>query len=594
MKFSILLFVSALLAMHSGAQVSLKAVASQQPTVLGESFQVQYIFEESEKFSNFSPPDFKPFRVVAGPDEYTGSVNANNHIKQVRNLVFTLTAPYIGVYIIPGGTAKVNNQSVRSNNVRVEVVTAEEAAKRFQRNESVGNSEYFLRPGEDPYEKIDKNLFLKVRVDHQSCFVGEPVEATFKLYSRLESKSDIIKNPGFYGFTVYDMVNLSNKLVTTETVKGKLFDVHTIRRVQLYPLQAGIYTIDPMEVKNRVEFSRSTVNKKTEQEIIEGVLGIPEEAHKENTEVFETDISTPFFSINVKPVPLKNKPDSYAGALGNFRISAQIIKEPLSKDKEGILEVVIIGKGNFIQLSPPPIQWPPGIEGFEPEINDSFDKTRTPLSGSRTFRYRFIPAREGVFAIPPIDFAYFNPDSGSYKIAKTDLLAVRIADPEKKMAATPKKTRLYGNGAGIKVWLAVILAVILAIGLLWIIRKRKKIIKEEPPLDVSKNRLTIEEVMVPVYLCEVNDDPGFYHSLQQSIWKYVNHHFGLYGSESKKDILIEKLRVKSVSEDLISELFNVLQECEEGIFAHVGNSLDKNSLLLRAKDVLEKIDLYLL
>ena len=118
-------------------------------------------------------------------------------------------------------------------------------------------------------------------MDQQTCYVGEPVEATFKLYSRLESKSDIVKNPGFYGFTVYDMVNLADKQVTTENVKGKLFDVHTIRKVQLYPLQAGVFTIDAMEVKNRVEFSRSTVNKKTEQEIVEGVLGNNDNKHRE-------------------------------------------------------------------------------------------------------------------------------------------------------------------------------------------------------------------------------------------------------------------------------------------------------------------------
>ena len=53
---------------------------------------------------------------------------------------------------------------------------------------------------------------MKVLVDKRVCFVGEPVTAIFKLYSRLESKSDIVKNPGFYGFTVQDMINLDDKL----------------------------------------------------------------------------------------------------------------------------------------------------------------------------------------------------------------------------------------------------------------------------------------------------------------------------------------------------------------------------------------------
>ena len=109
------------------------------------------------------------------------------------------------------------------------------------------------------------------------------------MYSRLESKSDIVKNPGFYGFTVHDMVNLADKQVSTEKVNGKFFDVHTIRKVQLYPLQAGVFTIDAMEVKNKVEFSRSIVNKKTEQEIIEGILGNDEaDEKKEDADEFES------------------------------------------------------------------------------------------------------------------------------------------------------------------------------------------------------------------------------------------------------------------------------------------------------------------
>ncbi len=262
--------------------------------------------------------------------------------------------------------------------------------------EIAGNSDYFLRPGENVQDKIRRNLFLKIMVDKRSCFVGEPVLATFKLYSRLESKSDIVKNPGFYGFTVHDMVNLSDKQVATENVNGKPFDVHTIRKVQLYPLQAGVFTIDAMEVKNNIEFSRSSVNKKTEQEIVEGVLGNNEsDERKGNTEVFESSMSTEPVTINVKPLPDKTKPISFDGATGLFTISAEAVKNKLSTDEGDILEVTISGKGNFVQLNAPAVQWPKGMEGFEPSVKDALDKSTTPLTGSRTYRYPFVSATAG-------------------------------------------------------------------------------------------------------------------------------------------------------------------------------------------------------
>ena len=246
-------------------------------------------------------------------------------------------------------------------------------------------------------------------VDKRSCFIGEPVLATFKLYSRLESKSDIVKNPGFYGFTVHDMVNLSDKQVVPENVNGKAFDVHTIRKVQLYPLQAGVFTIDAMEVKNNIEFSRSTVNKKTEQEIVEGVLGNNESDEKKgNTEAFESSMSTEPVTINVKPLPDKTKPISFEGATGLFTISAEAVKNKLSREEGDMLEITISGKGNFVQLNAPAVQWPKGMEGFEPSVKDSLDKSASPLTGSRTYRYPFVSATAGEYTIPGITFSFFQ------------------------------------------------------------------------------------------------------------------------------------------------------------------------------------------
>ena len=209
------------------------------------------------------------------------------------------------------------------------------------------NADYFLGPDEDPYEKMQRNLFMKVLVDKKVCFVGEPVTATFKLYSRLESKSDIVKNPGLYGFTVQDMISLADRLATTETINGKKFDVHVVRKVQLYPLQQGIFNIDAMEVRNKVEFSKSAVSKKTEQEIAEGVFPDNEIADRSNTVVYENNMSTEPVAITVKPTPAKNKPADYNGATGNFRISALLEKNGLAKNEEGDLVITDQRKRKF-------------------------------------------------------------------------------------------------------------------------------------------------------------------------------------------------------------------------------------------------------
>ena len=100
-----------------------------------------------------------------------------------------------------------------------------------------------------------------------------PSRLTFKLYSRLESKSDIVKNPGFYGFTVQDMINLDDRLTAVENINGKNFDVHIVRKdCELYPLRPGIFNIDAMEVQNRVEFSKVPSPKKQSRKLQKAYL----------------------------------------------------------------------------------------------------------------------------------------------------------------------------------------------------------------------------------------------------------------------------------------------------------------------------------
>lgn len=574
-------------------QVVFKTIVPQLPVISGESFQVQFIIEDGDKSMTVKPPVFNNFRFVTGPNIYTGNVSTIHGMKPLKNSVYTLEAGRPGKFILPGATIIVNGKLVRSNDVLVEVISREEALKKFNKENGIANSDYFLRPGEDVYEKIRQSLFVKVMVNRKDCYVGEPVLATFKLYSRLESKSDIVKNPGFYGFTVYDMVNLEDKQVAIENINGKTFNVHTIRKVQLYPLQAGLFTIDPMEVKNKVEFSRSTVSKRTEQEVIEGVLGNEDNTTpREGTETFETDIKTEPLAIRVKPVPEKNKEPAFNGATGQFTVSAMVVKDQLQKNEEGFLEITINGRGNFIQLSAPVIQWPEGIEGFEPEVKDILDKTKTPLAGSRKFRYPFVSSTAADYTIPAIQFTFFNPDSGSFKTVSAPAIRVHISNEEKIIPAVTGET-VKRTGGQMIYWIAGLSVLLLSLTVLLWFRNKKR------SKAVTTGIATIPlpsagELLLPAYQALNGNDRNFYASLQQSVLQFFNCYFDLSGSEMKKEMLMGKLRDRGINNKWIEKLRGLLQECETGMFTRANLGTDKEKLLREAKEIMETIGQLLL
>ena len=481
------------------------------------------------------------------------------------------------------------SRPAKSDDVFIEIISKQQAEKLFDRKAGM-NADYFLRPGEDPYEKIKQNLFLKLVVDRTTCFAGEPILATFKLYSRLESKSDIVKNPGYYGFTVYDMVNLADKMMTTENVNGRIFDVHTIRKVQLYPLQEGRFIIDAMEVQNKVEFSRSIVNKKTEQQVVEGVLGNNDnDAATEDKEIVETSMSTAPVSINVKPVPVKNKPDGFSAAVGDFVISASLVNDSIAKNEEGILEISITGRGNFIQLNAPLVNWPAGIETFEPVIKDELDKTKIPLTGSRIFRYAFICNNPGFYQLPPVSFSFFDPRNNIYKSVSTTAKQVEVSNEEKKNIITAeRKESIAGNNArASRVAAGIVILLVIIVLTCWILHK------EKPAHAVRQEKTALpsigEELATMGHLIKLSDKE-FCTGLQQFIWKYLGNRLNLEGSGVNKEILFSKLKQEGVEDAIVTKLQKILTDCEMGIFTGAALGINKDKFLTEAKEVLEAIN----
>jgi len=572
-----------------GKTQTVRVIVQKDLILRGESFNIQYVFEDLISTDQLIYPSFHDFRVVSGPDLTKGSESGVNGVKSLTTISFTLAATRPGRFVVEGPKIKTIDKIIPGHSVIINVTDKKEI---FQPNTKQVNSDYFLQPGEDPNEKVSKNLFMKVTVDKRECFVGEPVLATFKLYSRLASTSDIVKNPGFYGFTVQDIVNLNDNSVSTETVNGRLFDVHTIRSAQLYPLRAGIFTVDAMEVMNEVEFSKGSVNKKTEQKIFEGVVETNHHHHhvKGDTVVVETSLSTEKIPIRVKPLPEIKRPPNFNGAVGNFLIEARLEKNELARNEEGVLIITIKGKGNFTQLSAPVIEWPAGIENFDPAVKDSLDKKATPLKGLRTFRFSFLSSKTGSYIIPPVSFSFFNPDSNHYKTITTGSEALTILNAEKKEtprnepAAKAMEKRDYKS---FWIYAGIFLVVVVIISLQ--LRKPKEetiLINVVPEKEAT---ISIEQLLQPAQFALVADDNNFYSLLQKTIWDHLSQLLHLSGSKKSKVELYRAMKAKNIDEFVCRDLLTILNECEAALFTNADLVQDKQELLNRTKAVLGEI-----
>jgi hypothetical protein len=592
MKKGILLIPALMILCLVNAQVSLKTIVTQGPVVAGESFQVQYVLEDEGSGADFFQPDFKHFRVISGPNAYAGVTYGEKGAINVKNITFTLIASKEGLYAIPGASVKVGGQLVRSQPASLQVISKAAAIARGILSDKIPPAEgTYLAPGEDPIEKMRKNIFMKVSVDRKTCYVGQPVTATFKLYSRLNSRSDIVKNPGFYGFAIQEMVGLADRITETEVVNGKKFEVHTIRKVQLYPLSAGTFTIDPMEVQNKVEFSTSSVVRRTEQEIVEGVMPTEDELFsKPGFKLGETNMRTEPVTVKVTALPDTNRPASFNGATGKFNISAELEETEIGTNREGDLLVTVSGKGNFLQLAAPTIPWPANMEGFAPEIRDTLHKEISPLEGKRIFRFRFIATKPGEYTIPAISLCFFDPDSNRYRTASTTPLVVKISNGEVTADVKAEIDAVKPSSAvPSKVWIGGGIALCL-LAVVFVVRKMKKTKSkpvEQPALAAPRPGIT--ELLKPVTILLQADETAFYTALRNAIWKFAGQQFGLTGSLMNKRALTQALELRQVAVADQQSILYILDTCETGMFTRAAATTDKQQLLDETRNVMLKI-----
>jgi BatD DUF11 like domain len=331
---------------------------------------------------------------------------------------------------------------------------------------------YFLYYGENPAEKIKQNLFCTAIAGRNEVYTGQPIIVTYKLYSAVQSFSEIGNMPSFNGFSVYQVKKLVRQ--TVEKVNGRYYNCYTIRQVQLYPNEPGTFVLDPAVIKNTVTFMKTDINYQQKPPLPNGYLPGDELPGFEKLN-YEYTCKSDQLVIRVLPLPEKGRSNGFSGAVGKFNI--EVAASGKVAEKNGILKLVytLTGAGNFKMINALPVTGNTNFEVFEPVIREALDDTLSPFTGSKIFEYNFSPLREGSLVIPPVSFSYFNAGDQSFHNISTDSVRVQV-NPKKEDMLLPVTT---SENAATKntfsfFYLFAAIAVVFLMLFLWYYLKRKK------------------------------------------------------------------------------------------------------------------------
>ncbi len=584
------IFILSILTVQLLAQsVEFKATA---PKVVAVDEQFEMVFEVNAQGAGFRPPDLNDF-AYSGPMT-SSSMNTsivNGQISQEVSYSFTyvMQPKKEGKFTIKPAEITVKGKKYTSNSLVIEVAKGNSSPN----NQSSGNQQQT----DAGIDVNNSELFIRVDVDKTSVFQGESLVATVKIYTKLKlDRLGEMKFPTFDGFWTQD---ISPKQVTLEreNVGGVVYNTVVIKQMILFPQLSGDISIGVAEAECYILKKVRPVNwfDNGYREVVQKIKSNPK-------------------TIKVKALPA-NKPASFYGAVGNFKMETSIDKQDV-KTNDGItLKVTISGSGNLKLIEVPKVKFPPDFEVYDPKIDDKLSNSGSGMSGSKVVEYLIIPRNAGDFTIEPVTFSYFDTKgdryvtltSNEYKIhvekgasdttriissyGKTDVQIIgsdiRFIKTG-KVNFTKKGDFLYGSNLFYFAYLIPLL-----IFIIFFVIYRKKV-QESANLQLVKNKrankISKKRLRVAANYLKENNKKLFFEEILKALWGYLSDKLNIPISELHKENIKETLVKHNIDEELINSFLEVLNTCEYAQYAPLSDEGQMDRTYNEASTVISKLE----
>ena len=375
--------------------ISFEAILSKKSLGINENLRVD--FKMNKDGDNFTPPSFKGFTVVGGPNQSVSNMWVNGKRTFSKSYSYFLTPTKKGSLIIGQATIEIDDNIYKTLPVKISV------------SESVAVS----KDPNDPTYVVNENLHLVAEISNTNPYLNEGISIVYKLfYSPQINVTNVgeIETPEFENFWSQN-IKIPRLQIERGSFKGDNYNFVTWKKTVLYPQKSGKLDILPLSLDvsvdvptNRRDFFGNRIYNQVSKKVTAGKR-----------------------SINVKALP-GNAPESFNGAVGKFDIKLNTNKTELNASESLQAIVKISGKGNLKLFSPPSVQVPSSLEKYDPEYNE---KVSTSLAGMKGFisnTYTLVPQFQGKYPIRSVEFTFFNPQLNKYETINSEDIIINVLE----------------------------------------------------------------------------------------------------------------------------------------------------------------------
>ena len=437
---------------------------------------------------------------------------------------------------------------------------------------------------------------------------------TYKIYYTIPiSQLSVSKSPSYSGFWTKDITENDGSLQQSSTIiDGQQYNVATIQEIVLFPQKTGNLTIDPLDI-NCIAQIRQQRNRSQGYDPFEDFFGDVLGTSYTNV---RKDIKSQPITIDVKPLPTVNKPESFKGAVGQFTFTSKIDKTELKVNEAFTLTLTVSGKGNIELLELPRPIFPPDFEVYDPKITSSIKDNALGIAGSKTAEYIVIPRVSGNFDLKETIFSYFNPSLGRYETLRSEAYNIQVIKGDVASGNggiyTPGQADIKYLGKDIQhintsnnklnitgsmffmstsYIIRLVIMVIIFVASIVVNKKMNKLnknqvlVRNKQATKVAKKRLSNAFNHL-----KNNNQNGFYEELSQALWGYISDKLNIVRSQLSMDTVKEMMLNKNVGEDIVNEFIDLLNNCEFARFAPGDPSKKMDELYQKGIDLITKAE----
>lgn len=565
-----------LLPLSLGAQTI--RLEAPQTVVQGNTFQLIYSYSGSEDFERVSEPKAPGLQVVYGPARQVMSsyqnINGRSSSSSSVSITYTLIAERTGSISVPAVTAVVGGKRVTVHGATIRVLPPDKDTQAgHARAKGLGSYIYRAIPS-------------ATVVYEQQAF---PIR--YKLYSSTEFDISSFNAPQYDGFISEKQPDDGRRQLTLESYQGKNYRAVEILNEVLFAQRSGTLTIPSSEVGIRIP-----------------VEGDDDPFFSSATFVDRTLRSSPV-TIQVRPLPTEGKPQDFSGAVGSFRMKAELLTKTPKTNESVTIRLTLEGTGNLKLASSPKIQFPESFEVYDPKETYEGHVTATNVQGKKVIEYFAIPRRTGSVTVPPLTFSYFDPQKGRYEILRSQSFSLQVAQGKAEVSEEKGSLRQQEESlrtlrsdegtkeiTGLRVaksWgylLLYPLVALIGLGIYFILARRRSLRADSLSYNASHaSAVATRRLRKARQLLEAGSREPFYEETLRALWGYLGDKLRLPVSELSRATVSELLRGRGLEESTIQGLTEVIDEVEYARYAPAKEG-DMQALYTKTATVISEID----